>query len=220
MNKIDQDTFVVVSKHFGDAEWVSEYTDQYQIYDKSNDPLGHKSIRIPNVGFNFLAYFNYIIEHYENLPKRLMLIKNNIIGRHISKEYFEKVMNNTEFTMIVEKERLEFRMPDSYWDNGYMEHNYLNMYNKILYVRNPNEFFDFVFADTYYPPYIKFAPGGNFIVPKESILKLPKSLYQEMRLMIEHNQLSGESYIIERCIPFLWTQTMFKVREVRHIKTL
>ncbi len=212
--------FVVISKYSGDADWIKNYTDNYIIYDKSADPLGFKSIRIPNTGFNFLAYFTFIIDHYENLPDVVMFIKNNVIGRHVSKKYFDSVKDNTEFTMISDKDQLQFRTPDSHWDGGYMERNYLNMYHNILYVRNPNEFFDFCFTENYYPEYIRFCPGANFIVPKQMILKLPKELYQEMRLMVEHHQLSGESHIIERCLPFLWTQTMFKIRDKRHIKTL
>jgi len=225
--KIRDDTFVVISKYNSDADWIKKYTCNYQIYDKS-DPvpnypeknlLGYRDIRIPNVGFNLYAYFTYIIEHYKNLPEILMLIKGNVINRHVSKEYFESVMNNDYFTPIVEKEKLEFRMTDSYWDHGYMEHNYLNMYHNILYVRNPNEFFDFVYQDHYYPTYLRFAPGANYIVPKGQILRLPKSLYQDMRTMVEHHQLSGESHIIERCLDTLWTSGL-KLREQRIIHTI
>jgi hypothetical protein len=211
--KIRDDTFVVVSKYAGDADWIKEYTSNYQIYDKS-DPvpnypdanlLGYRDIRIPNVGYNLYAYFTYIIEHYENLPERLMLIKNNVIGRHVSKEYFESVMNNDFFTSIVDHKLLSFKMPDAYWDGNYMERNGLNMYFDVLYVSNPNKFFDFVYSNPHRPTYIRFCPGANYIVPKGQILRLPKILYQHMRTMVEHSRLSGESHIIERCLDTLWT---------------
>lgn len=213
-------TFVVISKHFGDAEWIKNYTNNYIIYDKSIDPLGYRSIRIPNVGYNLLAYFSYIIDHYENLPEILMLIKNNCIGRHFSKEYFESVMSNEHFTPLVEKELLQFRQPDCYWADGYHERNNLNMYFNLRYVRNINEMFDFAFEESgHYPEYIRFAPGANYIIPKGQILRLPKSLYQDLRTMVEHHQLSGESHIIERCLDTFWTKgKVFK--PTRFIKTL
>lgn len=203
--KIRPDTFVVMSKFEGDATWIKDYTSEYIIYDKSNDPLGFRDVRIPNVGYNLYAYFTYIIEHYSNLPDRIMFIKNNILTRHFSKEYFESVMNNDYFTPLVEKEKLQLRNPDSYWDNGYHERHHLNMYSNLLYVRNPEEFYDMVYQDYHRPTYHRFAPGANYIVPKGQILRLPKLLYQHMRTMVEHHQFAGESHIIERCLDTLWT---------------
>lgn len=212
--------FFVVSKFFGDADWIKDYTSEYVIYDKSTDPLGYRSIRIPNVGFNLYAYFNYITDHYENLPPKIAFIKNNCIGRHFSKEYFDSVIENDFFTPLVEKEKHFLKMPDSYWDGGYKERNNLNMYLNLNYVRNINEMFDFAFEERgYYPEYIRFAPGANYIVPKGQILRLPKSLYQDMRTMVEHHQLSGESHIIERCLDTFWTSGK-KFKENRFIKTL
>ncbi len=214
------DIFVVMSKFEGDSTWIKKYTSEYIIYDKSQDFLGYRDIRIPNVGYNLYAYFTYIIDHYDNLPPLVMFIKNNVIGRHVSKEYFEKVIQNDCFMPIVEKELLKFRMPDCYWDEGYKEKNNLNMYFNLLYVRNVNEMFDFAFEEQgYYPEYIKFAPGANYIVPRGQILRLPKSLYQDMRTMVEHHQLSGESHIIERCLDTFWTSGK-KFKENRLIKTL
>lgn len=220
MPKIDDRTFVVVSKHFGDAEWIKDYTDNYQIFDKSEDPLGFRSIRIPNVGFNLLAYFTYIIEHYENLPDFVMFIKNNCIGRHFSKEYFESVMNNHHFTGMADPNSLQFHKPYSYWDNGYWEQNGLNWYNNLKYVRNYNELMDFIYVDQHYPGFIRFAPGANYIVPKGQLLRLPKSLYQDLRTMVEHSQLSGESYLMERALDTIWTNSDWRLRPTREIKTL
>ena len=197
--------FVVMSKFEGDVEWIKEYTSEYIIYDKSNDPLGFRDVRIPNVGYNLYAYFTYIIEHYDNLPPVIMFIKNNCIGRHFSKEYFESVMNNDHFTPMIEKDSLTFRMPDSYWNNGYYERAFLNMYSNLVYVRCPEEFFDMIYIDPHRPTYYRFAPGANYIVPKGQILRLPRILYQHMRTMVEHSQFSGESHILERSLDTLWT---------------
>ncbi len=212
-------SFVVMSKYEGDSTWIKKYTDEYIIYDKSKDPLGFRDIRIPNVGYNLYAYFCYIIEHYDNLPETIMFIKNNIIGRHVSKEFFESVMNNDYFTPFVDREKLNFKMPDSYWDNGYYEHNHLNMYFNLRYVRNPEEFFDMIYLDPHRPTYYRFAPGANYIVPKGQILRLPKILYQHMRTMVEHHQFSGESHIIERSLDILWTSGL-KLKDDFRIPTI
>ena len=230
MSKIRPDTFVVISKFDGDAEWINEYTNNYQIYDKSVKPelypkpfpLGYRSIGIPNVGYNLYAYFTYIIEHYENLPERIMFIKNNVIGRHVSKKYFESVMNNDFFTGLFDPSfHGTPKFPDAKIENGeYYERDGLNYYHKTMYVSNLKSFMGFVYLDASMPSWFRFAPGANYIVPKGQILRLPKSLYQDMRILVEHNQFSGESHIVERFLDLLWTQTDRRLNLARDISKI
>ena len=74
-----------------------EYCDDYLIMDASDDEEVAKeveklhSIRIPNTGHNITSYFQYFADHYEELPEVICLAKGNMIGRHMSEEYFNRV---------------------------------------------------------------------------------------------------------------------------------
>jgi len=55
------------------------------------------------------------------------------------------------------------------------------------------------------PKYIKFAPGSNYIVTRDNILKHPKSFYEKLRHYIDYGPTPGEAQIIERFLYTLWT---------------
>jgi hypothetical protein len=59
--------------------------------------------------------------------------------------------------------------------------------------------------------YVKFAPGSNYIVPKENILKHPRSFYVRLRkylvdaLFIDKNHYPREAMLIERGMYTVWS---------------
>jgi hypothetical protein len=72
------------------------------------------------------------------------------------------------------------------------------------YVHGYNDFLRFVFKDPLIPRYRMFAPGGDYIVPKANILKLPKVVYENLKLFMSHDKHAGETHIIERSMIQLW----------------
>lgn len=52
--------------------------------------------------------------------------------------------------------------------------------------------------------YVQFAPGSNYILPKENILKHPKEFYEKLRSYIDWTVYPGEAMIIERGLHNLW----------------
>ncbi len=205
----------MVSCHDNEVGWVPEYTDNYLIYDRSENislPAGideKKIIRGANVGFNLYDYFTFIIDHYDRLPKCVIFAKGNVFPRHVSQEFFDRIANNDFFTSIE-----DYRMHKTYWpvcfissDGGFCEINnswYTKRY-KTKYFQNYDDFMSFCFKDPPVPRYVRFAPGANYIVPKENILKFPKVFYQNLRLFVSHCSLPGEAHIIERALYTLWT---------------
>ena len=207
--------FLVISNYNNDVAWVSEYTDTYTIYDRSevstlskNDP---RVIQSPNVGYNLYDYFTFIIDHYDNLPDCTIFAKGNVFPRHITREYFDNIANNTFFTPIE-----DYRMHKEQWpvcffssDGGFCEINnswYLR-HHKTKYFHSYNDFLKFCFVDPIIPRYIRFAPGANYIVPKANIRKLPKIFYENLKFFISYAKLPGEAHIIERMLHTLWTST-------------
>lgn len=52
--------------------------------------------------------------------------------------------------------------------------------------------------------YIPFAPGSNYILPKENILKHPKSFYEKLRSYLDWAVYPGEAFILERGLYNIW----------------
>ncbi|MCX6755652.1 MAG: DUF3431 domain-containing protein [Candidatus Nomurabacteria bacterium] len=210
-----KDNFLVVSNYNNDIRWVPEYTDKYIIYDRSdqieipNTISKDKIIKSPNLGYNLYDYFTFIIDNYDNLPECTIFVKGNMFPRHITREYFDKIANNSYFTPIE-----DWKMHKTYWpicfisaDGGFCEINnsWYMKHHPNKYFKNYNSFMSFLFKDSSIPKYTRFAPGGNYIVPKANILKYPKVFYENLRMIISYCPLPGEAHILERALHTLWT---------------
>lgn len=194
MKKI-RTNFLVISQFNRDLSWVPEYTDNYLIYDRSNDPAyklhlsvdKSKVITSPNVGYNSYDYFRYIVDNYDNLPEVVIFAKSWSWPRHVSKEFFDRVMNNQHFTPLVDPKMHKDRWPYGFFspEGLVCELNtdaFLVPERPTKYVHGYNDFLRFCFKDPIIPRYRMFAPGGDYIVPRANILKLPKVFYENLKL--------------------------------------
>lgn len=207
--------FLVVSSFNNELSWISKRTQNYLIYERGHDGVRQrgvdyaKVIRSPNVGYNLYDYFTYIIDHYSSLPDCVIFSKGNIFPRHVSEQYFDKISNNGFFTPIIDVARHSPVWPisDFLSDASYIEINnswYLGSH-PVKYFHSLNEFLQFCFVDPIIPRYIEFAPGANYVVPRENILKLPKQFYENLRFLISYISLPGEAHIVERALQTMWT---------------
>lgn len=210
-----QDTLLVVNTYRNDLSWLPRRTSNYLVYDRSENPIypptidSNKIIRSPNIGYNIYDYCTYIIDHYDHLPERVMFTKGNVFPRHISEREFDRLANNTYFTPIEDYRMHQVSWPTSFFssDGGFCEINnswYLR-HHSTKYFHSYNDFITFCFKNPVIPRYLRFAPGANYIVPRENILKLPKVFYENLRTFVSHDQLPGEAHIIERSLFTLWT---------------
>lgn len=210
-----QRNFLVVSSYHNDLTWVPEYTDNYLVYDRSEHEvypphLDRSKIRKqPNVGYNIYDYCTYIIEHYDALPDCVIFTKGNVFPRHVTESVFQRLMNNAYFTPIEDFHMHRPQFPIAFFssDGGFCEINnswYLQ-HHETKYFHDYNDFLRYCFQNPVIPRYIRFAPGGNYVIPKENILKLPKVFYENLRTFVSHCQLPGEAHIIERSLHTLWT---------------
>jgi len=168
----------------------------------------------PN-GYNISDYMTFIIDHYDNLPEVVVFLKGNTIGRHVSKKVFDKLVCNKCFTPI---EDWSFHDPDQpALQNGYamisgtggwMETNnswYLHHpKHPTKYFKSYNDFLNFCFINCPHPKYTRFPPGGNFVVPKQYILKYDKVFYQNLKTFTDHSRVTGEGQMIERALYTIW----------------
>ena len=168
----------------------------------------------PN-GYNISDYMTFIVDHYDNLPDVTAFIKGNIVGRHVSQKVFDKVINNKTFTPIEDWEmhdQTQLSLRNGYammsCDGGWMETNdswYLNHpKHPTKYFRSYNDFLKFCFKNPVLPKYVRFPTGGNFVVPKEYILKYDKIFYENLKKFTDHARVSGEGQMIERALFTIW----------------
>jgi hypothetical protein len=174
--------FLCISNYNNDLSWLSDYPNPHLIYDKTwaggvtdNDnsgliPPSNLKEKYPNYnitngdpnGYNISDYMTFIIDHYDNLPDVVCFVKGNTIGRHVSKEVFDRLINNKCFTPIEDwksHDPNQQALLNGYamisCDGGWMETNdswYLNHpKHPTKYFKNYNDFLRFCFKDPILP---------------------------------------------------------------------
>ncbi len=208
--------FFCISYFDGDLSWVEQIcAKNYLIYAKGPLPADapHDTIELPNVGYNIYSYLTYIIDHYDSLPEVIVFCKNNVFDRHVSRELFESLCLRKVFTPIEEPkrwDRIAFPASVISSDGGYLELNnswYITEYDR-RYFHNFDAYYGFVFEAASRPDYLRFAPGANYIVPRDHILLRSKNFYINMREFVAHSQYSCESHFVERSLIAIWSSSL------------
>lgn len=209
----------IVSNYNTDWRWILKYTKNYIIYDRSDQDIvdinNPNLIRVPNVGMNIYDYCKYFYEHYDDLADSIYLLKGNlfvekegvVVERHISKEKFDRVINNTFLTCLCDC--LEDRIDDNSriiaicgGDSSHLETN-TNWYIKTLqnrYFTSYDEFLDYIFINPIHPRFVNFSPGACYIVEKSRVLKYSKYFWKNLMNMVSFDRYPAEAHIIERAL--------------------
>ncbi len=216
-------TFFVIDNYNMVPDEILNYCENYVIYDASTDPLveekikanGLNYIKIPRTGHNLSTYFQYFVDNYDNLPDVMCLTKGHMIGRHCSKEFFNKVYNNKYFTYLYEDRN---HIPEMNPDVSFltMENQYLEK-NSSWYVYSPNHphryFFNlndllqFIYVNPVIPNYVTFAPGGCYIVLREQVLKHTREFYLNLNKIMTYGlnpNFPTEAHMVERIMPIIF----------------
>ena len=229
------DNFFLIHNYNTVPTDLTEYCENYIIYDCSDkdgvrDELkakGLKYIEIPNTGHNITSYFNYFIDNYDSLPEVIDLLKGNIIGRHLTKEYFDKVYGNTYFTYLYEnkgdrKGRVKSTDPDEKEDeiSFLINDNIFCEKNTSWYVQSPDHphwYFDdfddllrFIYNDPVVPRWNIFAPGACYIVRREQILKNTPEFYANLNKLMNYDRnpnFPSEAHQVERLLPTIFNSS-------------
>jgi hypothetical protein len=213
--------FICISNYNNDVSWIKDYDNPYIIYDKSDDDSfvkDLKHIKTPNIGYNIYDIMTFIIDNYNNLPDFTTFCKGNIFPRHVGRETFENCMNNQYFTPIFDYRLHQTQMPIAMFssDGNYSEINnswYMGTSHPRKYITtNYNDYLNYIFENPIHPNYITFAPGANYVVPKNYILKYPVEFYMNLRKLVSHEQLPIEAHIIERSLYSIWLGS-FKINK-------
>jgi hypothetical protein len=200
--------------------WIHKYTDNYLIYDRAHrleesDKVKHQK----NVGQNIYDMFDFIATHYDNLPETTIFCRACILFPKVtpegqsygncSEEKFVSVMNNKTFTELHDfgpevHNGVSSKMGPN---GGFLEINnswYMHHF-PCKYFNNLNTFLRHVYVNPEIPEYIRFAPGGNYIIPRENILRYSKNFYEKIREYLGWECLVGEAHLLERALYTIFT---------------
>lgn len=215
------ESILISSKHFfcishfnGELDWIKKINkSNYIVYNKSNKKLDKEinSIKIKNVGYNIYSYLNFIIENYENLPDTIVFCKDNIFSRHLKIKTFSNLLKRNIFTCLEENNiSRPFPISVDFSDNSFNEINssWYRFKHPRKFFSNYDIFYNYVFKNTKKPLFIRFAPGANYIVPKNNILLRTKNFYKNLKKFIDHSQYSCESHFVERSLFLIWNSNL------------
>lgn len=184
----------VISHYRDDYSWAKKYCDDFVVYHKDN----------VNVGYNISTMMSYIVENYEHLPEKVAFVKDNMLERHITKEEFEACLEKDGLVPLLTQNHKTDGTISRYADGLYYERNdgwYFNEY-PTRYFTNYSDFALKMGLES--PDYLGFAPGGCYIVPRESILKHPIEFYKDLLWYCSWSQINAESHAIERSLYNIW----------------
>jgi hypothetical protein len=192
----------IVSNYHNDLSWIPAYTNDYIIYDQSGTSTLPNTVKRKHQGSDIHDKLSYIISNYDNLPDACMMIKGNLF-KYITKEEFDLVKDNTTFTPLLTKHHKTGLPLCFYSEDGL--YNELNESSYVVGTNLPRKFYtkhqDFA-KDFNLPSgeYLRFAPGSNYIIPRQNIHKHPKTYYKRLRAIIDYTGYSCEAQMIERSL--------------------
>lgn len=188
----------IISRYNHDISYLKDYTDDYVIYDRSEKPI-ENVIVVPNIGTDIADKFKFIIDNYDNLPDVAVYTKANL-WKYISKEEFD-LLDKTKFQPLLTQHHNTYMPICFYKDKMYYEINnyfYLNPH-PAKYAKEIKEIFKMDERE-----YNAFAPGSNYIVPRENILRHSKEFYEKLRSYLTWDRYPGDAQLLERNLYYLW----------------
>jgi len=215
----DKNIFFIISNFNTDPELYLDYCNDYIIYDQSKlEPIKtilkekyQKISFVQNTGHNLSDYFRFFSENWDNLPATMLLAKGNMIGRHVTLEFFERVVGNRVLTHLY-NDRTYKEIPGVAYqlcEGHFLELN-TSWYTKMKpyrYFGTFNSMLRFIFKDPICPTWVCFSPGACFIVPKRHVVHYPRAFWLNLESIVSYIYFPAEAYIIERMLPIIFSNT-------------
>lgn len=205
---------ILVNYNFSPKDWWTEYGFETTVYDRSDDGIERvfdaKTYKTKNTGNVDYDKLSYLVENYDDLPDVFLWGKTNLF-KYISKEEFDKVAQNKEFTpLLTQNHRIysnEFGRVNYYSGGIYHEVNSSWIFNNDD-LASTGQFQNWSdWAATFRlpnPAYIPFTPGGNYILTKEKVHKYSRDYYAHMRDVLPYAKNPVEAHAAERSYYLMW----------------
>lgn len=194
-------------------DWLKTSGLDYHIYDRSDSKEFLKDFpqeRITyeeNLGQVDYPKLCYLADHYDDLPEVFLWGKTNL-WKFITIEEWNEVKNNKVFTPLLTKNHRTYSDalgPVCYYSQGiYWERNNSWYVNQLptKYFQNYQEFAnEFALPN---PPYLPFAPGGNYILTREIVHTYSPDFYDKMASVLPYCSNPAEAHMCERSYCSIW----------------
>jgi hypothetical protein len=151
---------------------------------------------LPNIGREGHTYLYHIINNYENLADCNIFVQGDPAFHFRS--IFSKINN------IIEANNFPIFFGESNDENIFSIKCPSHINGLPMYY-----FFDLLFGLKLQPStMLRFYPGAQFAVDKQTILHRPKIFYQFLLKFLSHEIDPTEGYIIERLWPYIFDKTL------------
>lgn len=210
-----QDLFFVISHYRGDStQRLLEYIGErdYVLYNRSEQPLGCDWPNVKtmgNYGFNISSYLDFIVHNYEDLPQRIAFVKSDVVPRHLGWVAFNKcICSGRTLAPVTDEELWEhIRFPFSYKCGDGFLYELNNSWYRFGHTRtffsDFDAFYSTFFAGRLPPRYLRFAPGGNYVVSRDRIVARTRTYYMNLNSIMQACTHACESHYIERALPLI-----------------
>lgn len=196
----------VFATHYGehDISWIPDFAgENYVIYDRSDCGLKNRVSR-ENVGDADYDKLTWLVDTYFELPEVFLWTKSNLF-KFITPEEFDGLKETTEFTPLLTQHHKTYEPICRYNGSIYEEIN-----NSWYLSSVPSRYFkDYgEFAASFglpNPLYLRFAPGGNYILTRDRIHRYGVDFYDRLRSILPYCQRPGEAHFLERTYYTLWS---------------
>jgi hypothetical protein len=177
---------IVVARYNENLDWTNELKNVI-VYNKGIPLNIQNELFLPNVGREGHTYYTYICDNYDNLGDYTMFLQGNPF-EYQPPDIMSKIIqyNNLEFDLS-----LDFIFLSNIADcnlSGCPHHRGLPL----------KEVYEKLFKEYKEELPFNFGVGAQFIVSKKSILKRPKTFYEEIVKLLEYNINPIEGFVIER----------------------
>lgn len=198
----------IISRYNHDLSYLLDYTQDAIIYDRSDNGSRYdfkdtniETKIVPNIGSDIYDKLTFIIDNYANLPDVAIYTKANIFN-FISKGEFEEIKDNRTFTPILTQTHNTYEPICRYDADGmYSEINNF-WYLEPHPAKYRDEIVEIFKMDK--RKYNAFAPGSNYVLPKENILQHSKEFYEKLRSFLDWDVYPGDAQLLERNLYYLW----------------
>lgn len=206
---------ILINYDFDPQDWWLDYgfkPEDVSIYDRSDDGIQRtfaaKTYKTKNMGDVDYDKLSYLIENYDNLPERFLWSKSNIF-KFADKESLQEALDKPGFQPILKKDHTTYsdqygvvcryagpiyeeRADSWFFNNPALSSKFKSWPEWCDYLGLPRTDF------------IPFAPGGSYILTRETVHKYSQTMYEKMRDTLPYAMHPAEAHAAERSYYLLW----------------
>lgn len=186
---------ILVARYKEDVEWTKPLQNVI-IYNKG-EPLGepYHEVFLPNVGREGHTYYQFICDHYDTLMDYTIFVQGHPFDHSpYLIEHIERNLglgwSNADFECLSYKQ-FYCNLSGCFYHPGIP---LIDTYERIFGERKTEMGFD-------------FGAGAHFMVSKNSILKRPKSFYENIVKILEYDVNPIEGFVVERFHKLIFTHS-------------